>query len=106
MQAYIAAAYWDPRAELVDVCASRAHTCIDMLAKISECFMGWRALGRNRAEAIEGPPLDLSTALITELFLQEKNQKDVGREVIEELGFHLSLWNGKENESESTLFLA
>ena len=103
MDTYLAAAYWGPRMEPVEACASRAATFLTALSQVSEYFQGWRPLGRSRSEAIRATPIDLSTNALTELFMRGRNRRDVGGDAIEQLGFRISVWNGKGDEEVSSL---
>lgn len=95
LETYLAAAYWGPRMEPVEACASRAATFLTDLSQVSDYLRGWRPLGRSRSEAIRATPIDLSANALTELFTRGMNRRDVGGDVIEELGFRISVWNGK-----------
>lgn len=103
METYLAAAYWGPRREPVEACAARAVTFLTTLSQVSECFRGWRPLGRSRSDAIRTPPIDLSISGLVKLFMMGRNRRDVGGAPIEDLGFRISVWNGKGDEEVSSL---
>lgn len=103
METYLAAAYWAPRKESVEECASRAVKFLTALSQMSDYFHGWRSLSRSRSEAIRAIPIDLSTRALTELFLKGRNRRDIGDDVIDELGFRISVWNGKGDSEVSSL---
>lgn len=95
MESYFAGAYWGPRKEGANSCAERAHAFLDALAGISELFGGWRPLGRSRERALRAKPLLIdSLDELSKLFVLGSNRKDIGGEVIDDLGFRLSVWNG------------
>jgi len=99
---YIAAAYWGPRMEPVEACASHAAVFLATLSQISEYFQGWRPQGRSRAEAMRTTPIGLSMDALTELFIKGRNRRDVGNDVMKELGFRIMVWNGRGNEEEAS----
>ncbi|MCP2089638.1 hypothetical protein PQR68_29830 [Paraburkholderia agricolaris] len=103
METYLAAAYWGPRREPVDACACRAGQFFISLSQVSEYLKGWRPLGRSRSEATQAVPIDLSTDALAELFMKGRNRRDVGGEVIDELGYRISVWNGGGDEEASSL---
>jgi hypothetical protein len=101
LETHFAAAYWGPRKEPVKACAWRARTFLTVISEVSELFQRWRAQGRSLAEAARATPIDLSTDALAELFMKGRNRLDVGGDVIEDLGFRISVWNGRANDQEA-----
>jgi len=103
LETYLAAAYWGPRQEPVEACACRADKFFTLLSQVSEYFDGWRPLGRSRPEAMRATPIDQSTDALVDLFMKGRNRRDVGGEVIDDLGYRISVWNGRDHEEVSSL---
>lgn len=104
MESFYSAAYWGPRHESVDSCASRAQSFLIAIGTISPDFSGWRKRGRSKKEAlaserITGNSLDALIALLS----KGRNRRDIGGDVIDELGYSLALWNGGDREGVSGL---
>ena len=104
MGTYFAAAYWGSRKETVEACAHRATVFFEAISQIAEYLKEWRQQGRSRS--IKTIPIENSTqnALI-ELFLKGQNRKDINNKVINDLGYRISLWNGGDTETASSLML-
>lgn len=104
LESYFAGAYWGPRRESPNDCAERAHSFLDALAEISGLFSGWRPVALSRAAATRARPLDIgSIDQLSKLFELGSNRKDIGGEVIDELGFRLAVWNGGKDMSAVSL---
>lgn len=88
------------------MCASRAVTFLSDLSLVSEYFQDWRPLGRRRPEAVQATPVVLSVNAFVELFAKGQNRRDVGGDVINELGFRISVWNGRGDETASSLTMS
>lgn len=106
METYFAAAYWGPRYETVESCAERARTFLTALEQISEFFKGWRPQGRSRGEALRKETIEgQSVGELALLFMKGRNRKDVSGEVIHDLGYRMSMWNGGGDETASSLMM-
>jgi hypothetical protein len=70
---------------------------------VSSSFSEWRLLGRSRSDAARATPINTSAAGLVELFLKGRNRRDVDDEVIDELGYRISVWNGNSDEYVSSL---
>jgi hypothetical protein len=85
--------YWKARRESAAECAERLVRHFSCLASVSDNLKHWYC-ARERAEII-GDPFDVSSsASLESLLLDGVNRKDVGDEIIPELGFRVGLWNG------------
>lgn len=96
MEWYFLGAYWGSRKEPVEQCTERVLKCFGDLAKCDETFSRWFRTGRSRSEALERK-VDFTDEKIKELLLRGRNRRDIGHEIIEELGFSITLWNGAED---------
>lgn len=81
-------AYWGDRPEGVDDCARRLVSCLTGLASIHGALGRWYPRGKAKAGAVEADPAGLRS-----LLLAGRNRRDMGNDVIEDLGFSVSLWN-------------
>ncbi|HMP80759.1 MAG TPA: hypothetical protein PKD54_14990, partial [Pirellulaceae bacterium] len=103
-------AYWRPRKESTEKCAERLLVCLNELAKGSEVFASWYDKARSKRD---GKTRELELSRPVHLWPQEKvvqllemgrNRRDLDKSVIEELGYHVSLWNwGEPNRAISPM---
>lgn len=89
---FVLGAYWGPRRESVDACAMRLSRCLRELGSAHEVLASWYRKGTGRA-ARQKPPVATDVESLRDLLLAGRNRTDFGREVIEELGFSVDLWN-------------
>ena len=92
MDPFYVGAYWGARPESSHRCAERFARCAARLGDIDEVLGSWYRQGANRAAA--KMPVDLDPEPLSRLLSQGQNRRDVGGEVIQELGFSFALWNG------------
>lgn len=95
-------AFWGARQESVDACAERASAFLTRLSACDRIFAHWFERARSPMQAFEGaqgPDHDV----LTKLLLKGRNRTDVGRNVLEDLGFSLSLWNGVKDDGDTRL---
>ncbi|WP_375765538.1 immunity 52 family protein [Archangium gephyra] len=93
---YYAGAYWGPRQETALECARRAELFFHMLARCDPTFTQWYGAGRGFPRELPGWPVCPEMKELETLFLKGRNRTDVGREVIEDLGFRQFVWNSKK----------
>lgn len=104
MENFYAAAYWGPRQEDLTSCVTRAQTCLAALATVSDDFATWRATGMSRKAALSNPPItSASSEALTKMFEKGRNRTDIGKHVIEDLGFRISVWNGRPDHEAASL---
>jgi len=103
MQKFMLGAYWDARPAEVSECAEKATRFFRRLSEIDPLLAHWYERSRSRKEALRRKIDCLDVEKVQELFLKGRNRTDVRREVIDELGFKLGLWNGAENGLEASL---
>jgi hypothetical protein len=105
METYYAGVYWGVRKETAMECAQRARNFFEALSTCDPSFGQWytiakRKADKDRARGLPGLPVDTSdVAQLEALFQRGRNRTDVGRKVIEELGFGLMAWNSKKGET-------
>ncbi|WP_342212426.1 Imm52 family immunity protein, partial [Mycobacterium pseudokansasii] len=92
-------AYWGIRAASVDECAERLATMIEQFAHVDPLLTSWRQGAGSKRKAIEQPVVTSDhTDLVTRL-LTGRNRRDTNRQVIDELGYSVSWWNGNPDAS-------
>ncbi|GFP48460.1 hypothetical protein LAUMK7_05135 [Mycobacterium kansasii] len=92
-------AYLGIRAASVDECAQRLTTLIEQFAHVDPLLTGWRQGAGSKRRAIEQPVvISDHTDLVTRL-LAGRNRRDTNRQVIDELGYSVSWWNGNPDAS-------
>ena len=94
---YYLGAYWGPRQETALECARRAELFFHMLARCDPAFTQWYRAGRGFPRELPGWPVRPEVKELEALFLKGRNRTDVGKEVVEELGFSLMVWNAKKD---------
>ena len=88
-------AYWRPRLEPLQECADRATLFFSELRRLDEAFDGWYEQGLSRSAAVRSPVRIDFQSVVAKL-AAGRNRTDFGDEVIEELGYTMSLWNGQK----------
>jgi hypothetical protein len=94
-ESYFVGAYWGPRKETALECARRAEQFLHRLAKCDPSFAQWYRGGRGFPRELPGHPVHPDSKELEQLFLQGRNRTDLGKKVIEDLGFTQSMWNAK-----------
>ncbi|HZH16091.1 MAG TPA: Imm52 family immunity protein [Archangium sp.] len=97
---YYVGAYWGPRKETALECARRAEIFFHMLARCDPAFAQWYRAGRGAPRDLPGHPVHTEVKELEKLLLQSRNRTDVGKEVIEDLGFSRIMWNAKEGATD------
>ncbi|MEA1649362.1 Imm52 family immunity protein [Nitrospirillum sp. BR 11164] len=97
-QDLVIGAYWGPRRETAEDCASRAAIFFDDLVQTAPLLARWYERGRSRKDAL-ALAVDVSNRdALRKLLLKGQNRKDANQEVIADLGFRIGLWNGAATE--------
>lgn len=104
MMRFTLGAYWDARPDSVDKCAASAADLFARLAEIDPLLANWYEPGRSRKDALRRKVGTSDIHTFRELLLKGRYRRDVGREVIEDLGFRIGFWNGAGvKEAEASL---
>jgi hypothetical protein len=93
---YYLGAYWGPRKETALECARRAELFFHMLARCDPTLTQWYGPGRGFPRELPGWPLRPELKELEAFFLKGRSRTDVGREVIEDMGFLQMVWNAKK----------
>lgn len=96
-------AYWGPRQESAGQCAERLTTCLKDLAAASDVFASWYEKGESRRDALARPVDPSEFSDLIDLLEAGRNRRDDDKSVIEELGFHVGVWNGASEEHSVSL---
>jgi immunity protein 52 of polymorphic toxin system len=102
-EGYYVGAYWGPRKETALECARRAELFFHMLARCDPSFTQWYHAGRGSPRELPGWPVRPQVEELEKLLLKSRSRTDVGKEVIEDLGFMRIMWNAKENATDLSL---
>ena len=93
---YYVGAYWGPREETALECARRAELFFHMLARCDPSFAQWYRGGRGAPRGQPGFPVGLELTELETLLLRSRSRTDIGKKVIEDLGFGQIVWNAKK----------
>lgn len=89
-------AYWGPRAETVETCASRLSAFLSSVPAIDASLADWFRTSRRRGVARRKPVKPSTTELTAALLAGGPRLGDSEGSELSKLGFALSLWNGRE----------
>ncbi|PZS06383.1 MAG: hypothetical protein DLM69_00075 [Candidatus Chloroheliales bacterium] len=102
IEAYYVAAFWTPRQETLDECTSRTYSYMSYLAKLDYKLTRWFDVGKTKKQFDLKREVKVVPNFIREFLLKGQNHNDKG-EVIERLGFSLSMWDGIDQEEGTAL---
>lgn len=88
--------YWGPRKESARECAQRAERFFRLLATCDPTLSQWYRGGRGVPRGLPGHPVLPDVREWEQLLLQGRNRTDVGKRVIEDLGFRQIVLNAKK----------
>jgi hypothetical protein len=95
--AYVGA-YWGPRAEPVETCAGRLRSFLTRLAAVHPALATWHGTVDNPND--HPPPLQLDEDTLQGLLMRGRSRGDFDTQIIDDLGYRTSLWNGREDDFE------
>lgn len=99
MQVDTLAVYWGRRSESAEACARRCSAYLGQLVGQYAQLGSWYEKGLSRKNASSGAAVnELPFEDLVEIVAKGTNKKDVGGQVMEELGFRVSLWNRLPDE--------
>lgn len=99
---FLIRAYWEARRETADECANRLLHFLMRIGGRTAVIATWYETARSRRKATEKTVSPSKDALLS-LLQRGQNREDVTGKVIEDLGFHVSLWNGRSGREISGL---
>jgi hypothetical protein len=92
-------AYRKTRQRSLEDCIGDTMELFTDLQKIDGEIFKWKNLAKSKKTAMRNPYLDFSDRdLVKRLLLAGRNRTDTTKEVIEDLGYHLSFWNGSAGD--------
>lgn len=95
---HILGAYWPARRELIMQCCDRLAGFMGELAQCDPALEFWYELVELPKQR-PGKRVDIKDRpSLMKLLEGGRNRRDIGGEVIEELGFHFGLWNGADDD--------
>lgn len=89
-------AYWGDRRESLDQCAEKLTACFEEFARIDPLVASWFRKGSTKAKS--KTPIGTDLHDVRHLLERGRNRTDFGGVVIEELGYHVGVWNGNRVE--------
>lgn len=90
---------WGARPESVDSAADQVAHLVERLAEIDPLLSNWRGLGRSRKQALAQPPVTTDHDELVKRLLAGRNRRDTDKTVIEDLGYSVYWWNGRDDDS-------
>ena len=102
---YSIRAYWGPRKESIESCTVRAVDFFQRVVDHGAFKSSWFKKGQSRRKALEQGINVLNREEIAELLNKGVNRRDLTKEAIKELGFHINLWNGEKGRDVAALSL-
>jgi len=99
---YFVGIYWGPREESRQSSADRLSGFLCALASHNTVLSKWYKQGKSRKEASQVVLPNDSEGLAP---LLKTNRRDIGREVIPELGFSFSAWSGPDASISASLMV-
>jgi hypothetical protein len=94
-------AYWGPRAQSVDDCATLLAELITKLAGIDPFLSGWRSGADSKRNAMAQPLVTADHIDLLQRLMAGRNRNEAGGGVIEELGYRVGWWNGENKTAAS-----
>lgn len=97
MSIYKMCAYWGQRQETVDACSIRLSRFLIALSACDSVFATWYEQGVSATKARQSRIEIGNTKYLAELLNRGRHRRDTDHGVIEELGFHVGIWNGMKS---------
>jgi hypothetical protein len=95
--------YWGARQESVEHCADRLRRMLSELSTCDQTVATWYEQARSRKQALARQVNLDSREYLLNLLDRGRNRRDWDRTVIEELGFGIGLWNGRDRARAATM---
>ncbi|MFL5350152.1 MAG: immunity 52 family protein [Hyalangium sp.] len=101
IETYYIGAYWGARKEDAEACARRLATLVQLLAPVDPLFASWFKGSKSLKQSLTRPlELELSSL---QKYIQRNLMRDDRRQPMEDLGFNLGLWNGRQGGNDAWL---
>ena len=105
-ETYYVGAYWGVRQESMGQCAQRAELFFHMLARCDPSLGQWYRPGRGPRGSPGHLVRTADRAELEALLLRGRIRTDVDKEVIEDLGFRLNVWNQRPDAQATKLSIS
>ncbi|MFL5344025.1 MAG: immunity 52 family protein [Hyalangium sp.] len=105
METYYAGVYWGARGEDVGACAQRAELFFQMLAQCDATLGQWYRAGRVARGAPGHPMHTENREELKDLLLRGRSRTDLDKQIMEDLGFGLRVWNQQPDVSSTKVSL-
>lgn len=99
-------AYWGPRRENVGQCADHLTSFLHGLRDCNETFDQWFEKGKSRKNSLASPFDFRSREETFQLLESGRSKRDLDQSTIDDLGFRVSLWNGRTATRSSTISIS
>jgi hypothetical protein len=103
MSDFYLGAYWGPRQESIGQCADRLQACLERLRDCDEVFSQWYEKGKSRKDALKKPMDFQAKASLVRILDAGRHRRDLDRSVMDDLGFHVGLWNGGSDSRSASI---
>ena len=104
IETYYIGAYWGARKEDAEACARRTAACVQLLAPVDPLFASWFKGSRSLKQSLQRP-LELELSSLQQ-YIQREIMRDSRRKPMEQLGFSVGLWNGRQGGNHAWLSIA
>lgn len=106
MTRYFLGAYWAPRKESLDECTSRVSCFLADLVASDESLADWYELGGSKKKALEKRADIGNKTYLRGLLKRGRHWTDMPpKRLMEDLGFSLGLWNGRDDPKSAGLHI-
>jgi hypothetical protein len=96
MDDFYVGVYWNARKETAPACADRLVRFLSTLSVCDAVFASWYKLGKSHRQAKQVEIDFKNKDCLLDLLDRGRHRKDIGNEVMEDLGFSVGIWNGGE----------
>jgi immunity protein 52 of polymorphic toxin system len=103
MNSFFLGAYWPPRKESIDQCADRVLAFFTQLSHCDDSLERWYETARSRKQALQKRANLANRASVSDLLARGRSRTDIEKKIIEDLGFHVGLWNGANDGCDAGL---
>src|SRR5262249_13191058 len=84
-------------------CTEGVRRIFALLVEMDPILAHWYELGRSHKDSMKRKVDTLDDRKLRRLLLNGRNRYDIGRKVIKDLGFSLSLWNGADEAEAASI---
>ena len=100
---YILGAYWSPRAESLEQCSDRLRSFLSDLAIVDESLSQWLKATPSSRKSSEDRVDPREKNSVAQLLESGRNRENARNDVMEDLGFQVGLWNGRNSDDRASM---